>query len=74
MVVNKNYEEDTKITKLKLRDKIKNILICQNDKNIKEYKDKKKRLIDLDKYYYDLNTPKVDDSYYDILKKRINRF
>ncbi len=43
-------------------------------KNIKEYKDKKKRLIDLDKYYYDLNTPKVDDSYYDILKKELIDF
>ena len=43
-------------------------------KNIKEYKDKKKRLIDLDKYYYDLNTPKVDDSTMIFLKKELIDF
>ncbi len=38
-------------------------------KDLKEYKEKKKILIDLDRNYYDLNTPKVDDATYDLLKK-----
>ena len=38
-------------------------------KNLKEYKEKKKILLDFNKNYYDLNSPKVDDATYDILKK-----
>ena len=37
-------------------------------KNLKEYK-KKKVFLDLNKNYYDLNKPLVDDASYDILKK-----
>ena len=38
-------------------------------KNLKEYKEKKKILLDLNKNYYDLNSPKIDDASYDILKE-----
>ena len=38
-------------------------------KNLKEYKRKKKILLDLNKNYYDFNSPKIDDASYDILKK-----
>ncbi len=38
-------------------------------KNLKEYKEKKKLLLDLNKNYYDLNSPKIDDASYDILKE-----
>ena len=38
-------------------------------KNLKEYKQKKKVFLDLNKKYYDLNESLVDDASYDILKK-----
>ena len=38
-------------------------------KNLKEYQEKKKILLDLNKNYYDLNSPKIDDASYDNLKK-----
>jgi len=38
-------------------------------KNLKEYKEKKKILLDLNKNYYDLNSPKIDDASYDNLKE-----
>ena len=43
-------------------------------KNLKEYKEKKKILLDFNKNYYDLNSPKVDDATYDILKKDLVNF
>jgi len=43
-------------------------------KNLKEYKEKKKILLDLNKNYYDLNSPKVDDATYDIIKKDLISF
>ena len=43
-------------------------------KNFKEYKEKKKILLDFNKNYYDLNSPKVDDATYDILKKDLVNF
>ena len=43
-------------------------------KNFKEYKEKKKILLDFNKHYYDLNSPKVDDATYDILKKDLVNF
>ena len=41
-------------------------------KNLKEYKQKKKVFLDLNKNYYDLNESLVDDASYDILKKDLN--
>ncbi len=38
-------------------------------KNLKEYKRKKKILLDFNKNYYDLNSPKIDDASYDVLKE-----
>ena len=43
-------------------------------KNLKEYKEKKKILLDFNKNYYDLNSPKVDDATYDTLKKDLINF
>ena len=43
-------------------------------KNLKEYKEKKKILLDFNKNYYDLNSPKVDDATYDTLKKDLVSF
>ena len=43
-------------------------------KDLKEYKEKKKILLDLNKNYYDLNLSKIDDNYYDIIKKNIIKF
>ena len=43
-------------------------------KNFKEYIKKKKILLDFNKNYYDLNSPKVDDATYDILKKDLVNF
>ena len=43
-------------------------------KNLKEYKEKKKILLDFNKNYYDLNSPKVDDATYDTLKKDLVNF
>ena len=43
-------------------------------KNLKEYKKKKKILLDFNKNYYDLNSPKVDDATYDTLKKDLINF
>ena len=43
-------------------------------KNLKEYKQKKKVFLDLNKKYYDLNKPLVDDASYDILKKDLINF
>ena len=42
-------------------------------KNLKEYK-KKKIFLDLNKNYYDLNKPVVDDASYDTLKKDLINF
>ena len=43
-------------------------------KNLKEYKEKKKILLDFNKNYYDLNSQKVDDATYDTLKKDLINF
>ena len=43
-------------------------------KNLKEYKKKKKIFLDLNKNYYDLNRPVVDDASYDTLKKDLINF
>ena len=43
-------------------------------KNLKEYKKKKKIFLDLNKNYYDLNKPVVDDASYDTLKKDLINF
>ena len=43
-------------------------------KNLKEYKQKKKIFLDLNKNYYDLNKPVVDDASYDTLKKDLINF
>ena len=43
-------------------------------KDLKEYKEKKKILLDLNKNYYDLNLSKIDDASYDILKKDLINF
>ena len=43
-------------------------------KNLKEYKKKKKIFLDLNKHYYDLNRPVVDDASYDTLKKDLINF
>ena len=43
-------------------------------KNFKEYKEKKKILLDFNKNYYDFSSPKVDDNTYDILKKDLVNF
>ena len=43
-------------------------------KNLKEYKQKKKIFLDLNKKYYDLNQSLVDDASYDILKKDLINF
>ena len=43
-------------------------------KNLKEYKKKKKVFLDLNKNYYDLNKPVVDDASYDTLKKDLINF
>ena len=43
-------------------------------KNLKEYKKKKKKFLDLNKNYYDLNKPVVDDASYDSLKKDLINF
>ena len=43
-------------------------------KNLKEYKTKKKIFLDLNKNYYDLNKPVVDDASYDTLKKDLINF
>ena len=40
----------------------------------KEYNKKIKKLVELNKFYYEYNNPKVDDKEYDILKKDILRF
>ena len=43
-------------------------------KNLKEYKKKKKELLDHNKYYYDKSLPKIDDSSYDQLKRELLDF
>ena len=43
-------------------------------KNFKEYKKKKKELLDHNKYYYDDSRPKIDDLNYDKLKKELLDF
>ena len=43
-------------------------------KNLKEYKQKKKIFLDLNKNYYDLNKSVVDDATYDSLKKDLISF
>ena len=43
-------------------------------KNLKEYRQKKKKFLDLNKNYYDLNKSIVDDASYDILKKDLINF
>ena len=43
-------------------------------KSIKEYKNKKKLLIEHNKNYYDLDSPKIDDAKYDLLKKDLLNF
>ena len=43
-------------------------------KSIKEYKNKKKLLIEHNKNYYDLDSPKIDDAKYDLLKKDLVNF
>jgi len=40
-------------------------------KNLKEYKNKKKKLIDFNKNYYIKSSPLVDDASYDLLKKEL---
>jgi DNA ligase (NAD+) len=43
-------------------------------KNFKEYKKKKKELLDHNKYYYEDSRPKIDDLNYDKLKKQLLDF
>ena len=43
-------------------------------KNLKDYKKKKKIFLNLNKNYYDLNKPTVDDASYDTLKKDLINF
>lgn len=40
-------------------------------KNLKEYKNKKKILLNFNKLYYDKNSPKIDDASYDKLKQEL---
>lgn len=40
-------------------------------KSLKDYKNKKKKLIEYNKFYYDQNSPKIDDAKYDLLKKQL---
>jgi len=40
-------------------------------KNLKEYKSKKKILLNYNKLYYDKNSPKIDDASYDKLKQEL---
>ena len=40
-------------------------------KNFKEYQEKKNKLFEYNKFYYDKNSPKVDDATYDRLKKQL---
>ena len=43
-------------------------------KNLEEYKKNKKILLEHNKNYYDLNSPKIDDATYDLLKKDLVDF
>ena len=43
-------------------------------KNLEEYKKNKKILLEHNKNYYDLNSPKIDDATYDLLKKDLIDF
>ncbi len=40
-------------------------------KNFKEYQEKKNKLFEYNKFYYDKNSPKIDDATYDKLKKQL---
>ena len=40
-------------------------------KNFKEYQEKKNKLFEYNKFYYDKNSPKIDDATYDRLKKQL---
>jgi len=40
-------------------------------KNFKEYQKKKNKLFEYNKFYYDKNSPKIDDATYDRLKKQL---
>ena len=40
-------------------------------KNLKEYKSKKKILLNYNKLYYDKSSPKIDDASYDKLKQEL---
>ena len=43
-------------------------------KSLKEYQEKKKKLINYNKFYYDYSDPKIDDANYDELKRQLINF